>query len=326
MRIIQRIPKNSFIYLCLVGFIVEIAIEMLFKFIGMISPLNKLIFELINQAVASHFLDTEVGKILLNISVWIISVFVIALALLLANTLVGKFLRLFEKSSYVGYTGQICFKSGTYKARVNLDYSVDVLAGRMFPLGVTKSHQIVPTAWEFSRPIKNRQGTTEIQGIAPMRRIKSLIKTLRERYYYKRGMLDKIPDIAAPYPPPRHHRPNLAIQLDEEFPNRLGQFLIELEHSLTDKGLQGSRDRILEFFVTTIFQLYSKHMRRTVSLNQDPTLGTPHILKITTDEIGFSADLAIAALECDILHNHLPQIQMDTQADSLKGLKPPNCS
>ena len=140
-----------------------------------------------------------------------------------------------------------------------------------------------------------------------MKRIKDFFQRLLEWYYYKRGMLDKIPNLAAPYPPPRHYRPNLPIQLDEEFPNRLGQFIKEFDRGLSHKGLQGSRDRILDCFVPAIFQLYDKHMLRTVSPNHDSTLATSHVIKITTDEIGFSVDLALAALECDILHDQLPK-------------------
>jgi len=138
-----------------------------------------------------------------------------------------------------------------------------------------------------------------------MKRIKNFIQDLRERYYYKRGMLDKIPNLVAPYSTPHHYHPNLPLQFDEEFPDRLCDFLKQLELSLGASEYHGSRDRILEYFVATIFQLYSKHMRRTVSPNQDFTPATPHVLKITTDEIAFSVDLAIAALECDILHDQL---------------------
>ena len=142
-----------------------------------------------------------------------------------------------------------------------------------------------------------------------MKRLKNFIQSLRERYYYKRGMLDKIPNLVAPYSTSHHYHPNLPIQIDEEFPKRLVQFLEGIDHNLSASRLHGSRDRVLEYFVTTIFQLYSKHMLRAVSPNQDFTPATPHILKITTDEIAFSADLAIAALECDILHDHRPPAQ-----------------
>lgn len=139
-----------------------------------------------------------------------------------------------------------------------------------------------------------------------MKRIKDFLQGRLEWYYYKRGMLDKIPNLVAPYTTPHYNHPNLPIQLDEEFPNRLVPYLERLDYSLSLSGDIGSRDRILEYFLATIFQLYSKHTLCMVSLNQGFTPATPHVLKISTDEIGFSVDLAIAALECDILHDQLP--------------------
>lgn len=137
-----------------------------------------------------------------------------------------------------------------------------------------------------------------------MKQIKTFIQTWRNRYYYKRGKLNKIPNLVAPYSTPNHYHPNLPIKLDEELPERLSQFLNRIDHTLNTSGRQGSRDRVLKFFVATIFQLYNKHMIRAVSPNHDSTLAASHIIEITTDEIGFSVDLAIAALECNILHEN----------------------
>ena len=157
MKFIHKIRKDSLIYLLLVGVIVRLIVEILFRWIGMIPSINKQIYEIINQTVGLHLPDTNTWSILLNILVWTISVIPVVFALLLANTLFGKFLKLIKNDSYDGYTGQFCFKSGTYRARVNPDYEVDVLAGRMFPLAVTKKHQIVPTAWEFVKAIENNE-------------------------------------------------------------------------------------------------------------------------------------------------------------------------
>ena len=162
-----------------------------------------------------------------------------------------------------------------------------------------------------------------------MKRVKNFIQSLRERYYYKRGMLDKIPNLVAPYSTSRHYHPNLPIQIDEEFPKRLAEFLEGIDHSLSSSRFHGSRDRVLEYFITTIFQLYSKHMLRTVSPNQDFTPAAPHVLKITTDEIAFSADLAISALECDILHDQFPPRKkngLTLKQTALEDVKPPICS
>lgn len=161
MKTIRKIFENSIVRLYFIGVAVNITTDMMSKkLVNTIPSLNRHILDLLKQTVTHHLPDTELWNTLLNIASWILATLIFTLILLFAFAAFKKLTNIFKPSSiepppYEGYTGRFCFKSGVYQARINPDYHVEVMSGNLFPHAITIRNELMPTAWDLIRTIKD---------------------------------------------------------------------------------------------------------------------------------------------------------------------------
>lgn len=160
MIIVKKVLRNPFFQLCIVGILIKITTEAMSKVIGAIPSTNKLFLDLLHQTVTHHLPDTEVWRTLLTLASWLITTFFLILLAFFAYAAYKKITSISkldpdESPPYTGHTGQPCFKSGVYRAKINPDDEQKVMSGKLFPFTVTKQNQLSPTAWEMVRRINN---------------------------------------------------------------------------------------------------------------------------------------------------------------------------
>ena len=158
MNAIKKTSRNPFVYSCLAGIVIKMTTEAMSKLIDTIPSTNKLFLGLLNLTVTHHLPDTEIWKTVLGIASWLITTFFLILIAFFAYAVFKVIANIFRPDSdepppYEGFTWKICLKSGVYQARINPDYEQEVMFGQFFPLAVTMTNEIRPTAWKLIRRI-----------------------------------------------------------------------------------------------------------------------------------------------------------------------------